>query len=365
MSNITFMIGNGFDLACGLKSRFSDTYDSYIASSSASPIIEQFKQTIKKDIPTWADFEMQLVQYASALKTGEELIECIRDYNAYLNDYLVKEQLSFWETYNDLRIDANLVLEEICRSISAFYSGLTRNDTNKIEEIITGTNDDRVNYRFISFNYTDILDRLVNLAFSTGYMAELLHRSFQYTGVIHVHGSLGGDVTLGVDNEEQLVKIPFDISRRVKRVIIKPSFLQAYDVNRINNVRSIIASSDIICIFGLSLGESDLTWRKELARWLKDNTGHHLVAFVHRYMEKKYHTTAVTERMDDEEDCKEMIMSRLYNDTLSENERENLQTRIHVPVGVTIFNVKKTMLEAKRYAQERKAAKGRLAQKPV
>lgn len=32
--NITFLIGNGFDLNCGLKSKYSDVYDQYCSTQS-------------------------------------------------------------------------------------------------------------------------------------------------------------------------------------------------------------------------------------------------------------------------------------------------------------------------------------------
>ena len=47
MASITFMIGNGFDLACGLKSRYTDTYEGYVSSDSSSPVIEKFKKKTK------------------------------------------------------------------------------------------------------------------------------------------------------------------------------------------------------------------------------------------------------------------------------------------------------------------------------
>ena len=47
--NVTFLIGNGFDLACGMKTRYSDVYERYIKTPSATPIIEQFKDDLIKE----------------------------------------------------------------------------------------------------------------------------------------------------------------------------------------------------------------------------------------------------------------------------------------------------------------------------
>ena len=50
---VTFLIGNGFDLNLGMKTRYTDMYDSYIKSESKSTVIfailpsERFLQEIR------------------------------------------------------------------------------------------------------------------------------------------------------------------------------------------------------------------------------------------------------------------------------------------------------------------------------
>ena len=61
-----------------------DTYEGYIESESKSQTIAFFKETIENDIPTWADFEMQLAEYAKDLKSEDDLVLCQRDYDEYL-----------------------------------------------------------------------------------------------------------------------------------------------------------------------------------------------------------------------------------------------------------------------------------------
>ena len=156
MSNVTFIIGNGFDLACGLRSRFSDTYDGYIRSTPTvkSDAINQFKEAIDQDIPSWADFEMQLAKYAKKFNSEEELVACLRDYNAYLNDYLVSEQSRFWREYDQIPKADEKILPEMGRSLSHFYYGLTQNDIAEIKKVFDFGS--AVNYKFISFYLTCI-----------------------------------------------------------------------------------------------------------------------------------------------------------------------------------------------------------------
>lgn len=90
-----FLIGNGFDLNCGMNTRFSDVYKEYVNSDSKSPIIEAFKREISSDIDRWSDFEMEMCDYAQSLKTEKEFVECVRDFSVYMREYLGREQKLF------------------------------------------------------------------------------------------------------------------------------------------------------------------------------------------------------------------------------------------------------------------------------
>ena len=47
MSNVLFLIGNGFDLNCGLKSRYIDAYNYYCSkTSNNSEVIKKFKKEL-------------------------------------------------------------------------------------------------------------------------------------------------------------------------------------------------------------------------------------------------------------------------------------------------------------------------------
>lgn len=343
MSNITFMIGNGFDVACGLNSKYTDTYDGYVNSPSSSDTIEQFKQQIEKDIPTWSDFEMQLIKYAASLSSANELTTCLRDYDKYLNDYLAAEQAQFWRNLS-YKESMKPILQEMARSLIHFFDGLTPNDSQMIRNVVV--NSPRINYRFISFNYTNILDRFLNDIVNHQHILSELPLPYSLSEVLHIHGILGGDVTLGVDNETQLEKIPYNIPDRAKRVLIKPFFLKSYDNRRLEKALEIVLNSDIICVFGLSLGDSDMLWRTQIAKWLKSEN-HHLVYYKHSNMKKQYHSTAVTTIMDDEEDCKEELLSMLYNENIEENTKVDIFNRVHMPVGVSIFDMKTAMAKAR------------------
>ena len=62
--NITFLIGNGFDIGMGMKSRFKDFFPIYeLLSKNKEPEIKQLSDEIDGNHETWADFEAKLGEY--------------------------------------------------------------------------------------------------------------------------------------------------------------------------------------------------------------------------------------------------------------------------------------------------------------
>ena len=337
MSGITFLIGNGFDLACGIKSRYIDSYKSYIESDSKTDTISRFKKTIERDIDSWADFEMKMAEYARVFNDDTELTECIRDYSAFLNNYLLQEQKQF---QNATKNDDNLLsamVDEMGRSFCCFFDALTKNDRREI--LATMSDGRQYVYRFISFNYTKIFDELADAAFTLNSLSKYTKNNYSNQPVIHIHGELENDVVLGVDNASQLKDLPYKLSRRGSRNIIKPTFIKEYDDKRQSDAFSYIQSSNIICVFGLTLGESDLTWRKALAAWLLEHQRHHLIFYKHSLATKKYPVTGITQRMDDEEDYKEKLIEILFGKGLNNDSYLQIYKQIHIPTGSTIFNI--------------------------
>lgn len=78
--NIVFIIGNGFDLNLGLKTKYTDVYKDYCkTSTSDSELIRRFKKEIASDYDSWSDFEMAMPSFGQNLNNESEFITCIRD----------------------------------------------------------------------------------------------------------------------------------------------------------------------------------------------------------------------------------------------------------------------------------------------
>ena len=358
MANITFLIGNGFDLACGLKTRYIDTYGGYISSDSKSETIANFKQTIEEDIRTWADFEMRMAKYATTVDSEEAFVACINDYKDYLNEYLLQEQQMF---IKDLKLDYSVseaVRKEMEKMLLNYGGGLTPNEQRNVSSVLTDINGQ--SYNFISFNYTNIVDQLVKLLCEGIKTKRSKILGYVRQDIIHIHGTLNKDVVLGVDNEMQLMNTSYPLSKRGKRYYIKPLFVDQYDSKRKEDAIKLINSSRVICIYGMSLGESDLTWKNILANWLVEDEKHQLIYYRYELSNKEYSPTAIAKKMDDEEDCKSELIRSFYGNNNVDTEESRLMNQIHVPAGFMLFDIRKVIGDAKKkYISNQKAKERR------
>lgn len=318
--SVVFLIGNGFDINCGINSRYQNIYDRYVLEPSKSNIIDKFKkELLEKNIDTWGDFEVAMAKYASLLSSEEELLECLRDFKKFMIRYLIEEQVRFHkmiDSDNGKRLSA---LDEIENSINTFYKGASKTVDSIFEE-----SNYLLTLSVISFNYTDAFDTL-------------FHAIHPESKLIHIHGEIGidgSDVAIGMDNELQL-NLPYEISQRGKRAFLKPIYNQEYDSRRIDVAKKIIEHSDAICIFGMSLGESDYTWRELILSQIEKRKAH---VIIYRHHMSKMKNLLADEKMDYEDAEKERLLEK-WDIPIEQKYLDY----IHIPSCRNIFNIKEVL----------------------
>ena len=324
---LTFLIGNGFDLNLGMKTRYTDMYDSYIKSESKSAIIDKFKKDLQKEehnhYKNWSDFEMGMARYAKNFTDENEFIECIRDFKAHMVKWLKDEEEillnNFWS-----KVDYDRMLN----SIANFHYGCTPNNRYELEKVMTVKGSCKCT--FITFNYTKVLDKIL-LEISGPVDGDNVDFDIAES-VIHIHGDLDNDVVLGIDNKNQITS-NFDITRKTDMAFIKPEFNKEFDRRRVDDAFKLINGNSVVCAYGLSLGESDSMWSKILKDWLLANPQHHLVYYV--YDETQIPSYNYDEKMEKEEELKEEIYKKLK---LTGAQISSVKNKIHIPVSYNIFD---------------------------
>lgn len=317
--SVTFIIGNGFDLNCGLKSTYKDVYGFYCHERPEDKdVIKKFKKDIESDIENWSDFENMMAGYAKNFDKEEDFISCVDDFVKFLRFYLNDQEESFVFNIEETLKENKIILhEELRKSISDFYKGFTNNVENEIykEYLAKPVN-------IITFNYTNTLEYINSIVNSN-----LVNK------IIHIHGSLtGSDTLVGVDNENQLKNLKFDLTDYGKRHFIKPFFNQAFDRQRVEEAKTTISFSKYICVYGASLGDSDLMWKNEIKEWLLNDESRILFIYDYRYIYLKDELAQT--KLDKEEKIRDEYMKILN----ISSDNINAKNRIVIMVGKNIFN---------------------------
>ncbi len=279
-----FIIGNGFDLALGLKTSYRDFIDWYITQNEEpeDKRIRNFKDKIKDDlkenINSWADLEIRLGEYTNQYDENEvgDFLSVYRNMKEKLNDY-IKDQ--------ENQVDLSHV-EEIRKESSHFLFSFYDDFPGAIKSTLKNALEMRRNnitYNFLSFNYTHTLDSFLDSVLKPLKVRQF--GSFAYQDkigeVIHIHGEIDKPLLLGIDSYDQIKNEAFRRNAQILRAIVKPQTNKEMQENIEEKARNLINKSQIICLFGVSIGNSDISWWKKLGVWLKSSGTRILIIFWH------------------------------------------------------------------------------------
>lgn len=319
--NITFLLGNGFDIGLGLNTRYEDFYDEYSKSKTAdNKNIEAFKTMLKsrnlddqKKIIDWSDFEKAFGEHSSefTMEKKRDYLERFEDFVENFNKYLEDE-----EKRADFS-NVELIGKTMNTAVSTYFHirpadrETLQNNHDSVDRYKT--------YNFISFNYTKCVDECVRI------FGQLIksENTRSVGKVLHIHGFVEDTMIIGVNDATQIENKDFSNDEEVVREIVKPIQNSDSRTNYEKQVISVINSSNIICIYGMSIGDTDKKWWAHIAEWLAKSEKRALVILKH---EKKYDkrfpfrqnklTDAVINRFlelsDQAEEIKTIIRPRIF-----------------------------------------------------
>lgn len=338
--NITFLIGNGFDLACGLKTSYPDFIEQYLLLPSASKNIESFKQLVKKDITLWSDAETAFGEYTQHFSLSElsAYRECLDDFIREMAKHLGMQE---WLAKN-IKL-SNEMLESFGEGIYKFNLLLNENSRKKIDHLVYDSGDDIRNFNFLIFNYTSVFEHFVeNLApqsklLTSTWRSNGTKISNRVNNITYVHGKLNTSTLIfGVDNQEQVMNKELLSNSRFKRSIIKPDANTHLRNDSVAQCLECIDDSMIICIYGMSIGYTDSFWWTFIVKWLRENSDHHLIQYAWSSTCIRHSAGSYSDSLDD---CRESLYQRLL---LSEDDANALKNQIHIEVNVDLFGVNET-----------------------
>lgn len=304
--NITFLIGNGFDLHLGLKTSFSDFYDVYIKlnESNYNPIIKEFCTALKKDCDkngryqNWSDFETAFPKY---VKSREEIQIILSDFSQKFYKYLK-------DLESNVVPISDIIAEKFMNFVLESYKKIEfPSDLKNIGNLIK--NSSEFTYNFVNFNYTNTLQILINSVFALCYNKSFFSSEMSE---LHIHGSINESIIIGIDNVGQLL---FDSLTEygIGRYCVKSEINDLMGNDNEELFSKIINQSDLIYIYGLSLGESDRSRREIIRKWFISNDAHYLVVFQHNPQFAKLNKAYYPSYCSDFEGLKLDCLNKTFN----------------------------------------------------
>ena len=282
---ITFFVGNGFDISAGIDTSYASFYKWYCEQPSDTFVVDLLKREIREDMraggENWSDFELGLGKYTSRFSEEdiEQFLQCYDDAHAHIIKYLEQETQKFHDVILDFEA------KRLRSNLANFYQELPPKERQPFDAVFKSEENNHVEIQFVSFNYTDILDKCVSLLSETTLREWLCDgkRCLFYVKpeVIHIHGTLNEFPILGVNDRFQISNYSFLSEPDFVNAMIKADSVEAVGQLWHEDTIKAIEDSKIICILGMSLGESDAMWWEKIMNWLRDSPDRHLLIFWH------------------------------------------------------------------------------------
>lgn len=277
--NITYMVGNGFDIACGLKTRYTDFIKTYVASPSENSCIEEFKKIIEQDLCTWADAEFAFCKLTQKITKPEQFKECFNDFLDCMATYF-SEQEATAKADKKKKSDSRKMI----KGITDFQAYLSDESKETICECLADCDCVNYNLNFLIYSYTNVFERNLKQCRIAEHKVIELKTKDKNTchcvnkSVLYAHGSLTKQpLIFGVNDVDQIEYLVHRTNRTIIRTLVKPTENEETHRITFERCKNAINKSDIIVVFGMSLGQTDSLWWKNILEWLAENAKANLI----------------------------------------------------------------------------------------
>lgn len=331
--NITFLIGNGFDIGMGMKSQFKEYFPIYQAQSmDKEKRIKALSENISASYDTWADFESRLGEYTKDFtkSTKQDYIDQVRDFETGFTAYLKAQEEAL------LFDNSEKIAQVIRRALLNFSQSdvLLSGSSTLLNPHFAQNAHEHNTYNFITFNYTFSLEKCL-ATIENGIIRQKENGYKDTLGeIVHIHGTYDNAPFMGVNDLDQIANEELRNDVRFSRVIVKPELNKALRTNQDKNAMRLIDNSSIICIYGMSLGKTDRLWWNKIIRWLSANNARHLVVFSY---DPNFVASSQFDFIDREDALIDTLAGYATADTI---DIESLRPRIHLAMNKNIFEIK-------------------------
>lgn len=277
---IVLLVGNGFDIGLGLKTKYTDFVTWYLDRDKESngDEVGNLKKWIKRDMVNWSDAEM-----AFAHAPFKRLASGNKKFNRFLFDLLksFKESLRKYLRIAESEFHYERITPEIrsvfrCNVISSIIEGISPESRMILQEKFAKENNELT---VLNFNYTKTLDKLIwdegdpkEFEITLG---DSTTAHFILNEVLHPHGILErGDILFGVSDPEMLSDSGAKEFSRLTGFLAKPNTSRENGSGSVDSSFHAMFESKMVVVFGMSLGESDIVWWENIRESLSLSKDH-------------------------------------------------------------------------------------------
>lgn len=276
--NIVFLLGNGFDINLGLKTSYLDFLQYYLSQKTDNSDINALKDEIKKNISLWSDLEMRLGEVSKKWSNSEGFKDMIIRLSDDLKEYiqLVSSNIQISSDHR------KTIINGFCNPLM----GLKKSQYEQINNYIKSYYPkDSWNLDIITFNYTDIIDKVMKVETNSVIGSNPYGQNVKLRTINHIHGTVSETILFGVDESSQIMNEEFRKSLNLLDVLVKPRSNTNIGTLIDRDCSELINKSQLLCVFGMALGPTDRTWTNAIKQNLSRSD---FRLIVYQYDKNKY-----------------------------------------------------------------------------
>jgi len=325
--NIVFLLGNGFDINLGMKTGYKDFYkNAYKPQAGDSELIKKLKKKIENDIETWADLETKLGLYTEELKNREEFFYVFNDIREKLAAYISQQ--------DDLFLDKASYKNKFLENMRFPYNFLTDGEKEIFTRFIKGFTFSSISVNAISFNYTRSLEKIIDYNGEKIKIENVGNTPSHFFKIEHIHGFTDNRFVLGVDRVEQIANESFRTDGDILDSFIKPRSNAAAQHLCDNRCKKLIDNAQVICTFGMSIGETDRTWWEYIGNKIGNGSARLIIFW---FSEKTISPQFPDVELRAKNSVKEQFLSMT---SFTKSSKEKISPLIHIAYNSEIFGLK-------------------------
>lgn len=323
---ILFILGNGFDINLGLKTKYSEFYKYYERQKTENEEIKKLKEEIKLWPDTWSDFEKAFGVYTSSISSIVELEVILGDVIKNLAEYLDEAE----KELNPTLLQPSVLAQSLIHP-EEFLPSKDRREIKKYKE---AWNKGSWRINVISLNYTKTFEMLMP---NKRRLHEIGDNGFGQKAVLdsieHIHGKTTERMILGVSEPLQILNEKFQKSLEAHESMVKETANQVSKEEVDETCYNMIKLANLIVVFGSSLGETDKYLWKKIGDRLLNASDSKLILFIKG---EEINKRIPKSHWDKEKIYKDNFIQYLE---LSDQEKNAVRDKIYIGYNRGIFPV--------------------------